>query len=325
MPSDHSVSHYNRCVTSITGTSRWGPGAGFLLVSRCITYIRPVLLFLLLSLRLRSRVCRLVCPLNLSASSLIHPLQSFIQMSSVQDPVAQLLTPPGSPAPSSPPGPPNQVATPLSFYTVIPLSSDPPQITLDCQSLACKVGNTLGRISKFCIVCYFLGQRRPIHVVKTHERGGIWEELDYHTCQPERCPWRLIHPSTSTFSSFSRELSTSLDRSDSGGQGWTICTRCGEPWDLTCYHDVCFYGRSLFAIAFFVWEDRPARDRVFSYISSRTPIPVPNFQSRDEYTEWAGASISSRPTLNHVHVVVVVYDILRRARILPRYALSMLS
>ncbi|KAF8549210.1 hypothetical protein OG21DRAFT_1488730 [Imleria badia] len=241
-------------------------------------------------------------------------------MSSEQVPVSQLLTPPESPVLSLPSGPPSdhEAATPLSFYTTTPLSSNLSQITFECQSLTREVNTTLSRVSKFCIVCHLLGQRRPIYVIQTHERGGMWEELDYHTSQPERCPWRLIHPSISTFTSFTRELCMSLRLSDSGGPGWHICASCGKPWEPAYDHDVCFHGKTLFAIAFFVWEDRPTRDRVFSYISTRTPISVPNFQSRDEYTEWVGSSISSRPSLNYLHVVVVVYGILRRARALTR-------
>lgn len=171
-----------------------------------------------------------------------------------------------------------------------------------------------------CTVCYFLGRRRPILVVETHPRGGRWESYDYHKNEAEHCPWRLLHPST-PYASFSTNVHTSLRHSNSGGGRWSVCVACGEPSHIDEYHEKCCYGQNLFMLAFLIWEDESTRDHVFSFIYTHTDVNIPGFTSREEYAEWLGSPIfPARPTLNHIHLVIVAYDILRRAHLLFRLA-----
>jgi len=88
---------------------------------------------------------------------------------------------------------------------------------------------------------------------------------------------------------------------------------------MTEYHQRCCYGQSLFMLAFLIWFDRSTRDHVFSFIHTHADIDIPNFPSKEAYAEWLGSSIfSTRPTLNYIHLVIVAYDILRRAHVLFR-------
>lgn len=183
--------------------------------------------------------------------------------------------------------------------------------------LSLGVSSFLARLSTHCIVCYFLGQRRPILTKRIRAHGDTKEVIDFHRGQPELCPYRLVHQST-PFPNFSHEVYSSLCRSDSGGDGRDVCATCAEPYQLIEGHDVCIYGQALFALAFLVWEDRPTRDHVFTYISSVTSVPVPDIQSREAYAKWLGSSLHSRPSLNHIHAVALAYNALRHARLLPR-------
>lgn len=207
---------------------------------------------------------------------------------------------------------------PSSYTLVIIPPENLPEIPTAVGDLAYAVLRCLSHLHTVCQACYFLGQRRPILVVATHPRGGSWESYDYHKNEAERCPWRLLHPST-PYESFSTKVHASLRHSNSGGGGWDVCVICAEPQRMTEYHERCCYGQGLFMLAFMIWEDRSTRDRVFSFIYTHMNINIPNFPSREEYAEWLGSSIfSALPTLNYIHLVTVTYDILRRARVLPR-------
>jgi hypothetical protein len=217
------------------------------------------------------------------------------------------------PLPASPPH--------ASFFTPVPFPEYMPNLDPAPEALASKVGVTLRRSSGSCIVCYFLGRCHPIQVILTHERGGQWHEVDLHYCEPERCPWRLIYP-TSDFSSFSSELTASLRCSNSGGGGWWVCRSCAEPYMFLDGHETCTYGPNLSALAFMLWNDVPTRNHVFTYITSFLSIELPDFQSRQAYAHWLGCPVSVFPSFNYLHVVVVAYDNLRSAILLPRLVLS---
>jgi hypothetical protein len=205
---------------------------------------------------------------------------------------------------------------PSSYTFVIIPSENLLEIPAAMGDLAYAILRCLSHLHTACQVCYFLGQRRPILVVVTHPRGGSWESYDYHKNEAERYPWRLLHPSTS-YESFSTKVHASLRHSNAGGGGCDRYVICGEPRRMTEYHESCFYGQGLFMLAFMIWKDRSTRDRVFSFIY--THINIPNFPSREEYAEWLGSStFSAWATLNYIHLVIVAYDILRRARVLPR-------
>jgi len=214
--------------------------------------------------------------------------------------------------------PPTPPASPhhASFFTLVPFPENMPDLDLALAALASKVGTTLRRSSGSCIVCYFLGLRRPIQVILTHERGGRWDELDLHYCEPERCPWRLIHP-TSDFSGFSSELAASLRSSNSGGGGWWVCPSCAEPYMFLDDHETCAYGPNLSALTFMLWNDVPTRNHVFTYITSHLSIELPDFRSRGAYAHWLGCPVSVFPSLNYLHIVVSAYDNLRSASLLP--------
>ncbi|KAF8119958.1 hypothetical protein EV363DRAFT_1193806 [Boletus edulis] len=230
-----------------------------------------------------------------------------------------------TPSPSPPALPPDAsledapAATPTSFFTYIALPQNIPPVVIEHQILASRVSDILCRLGKYCVVCYFLGRRRPILSKRLRADGSTIEVADLHADHPAHCAWGLVHPSTS-FPSYSMEVNASLHRSGSGGSAWSVCVSCGTPFNLSFDHEVCVYGETLFALAYLVWEDRPTRDHVFTYILSGTPISVPDIQSREAYAQWLGSSISSYPTLNHIHIVAVAYDILRRGHLLPRLA-----
>lgn len=206
-----------------------------------------------------------------------------------------------------------------SFYTFVFIPAENlsgiPSTTND---LAYTVLRCFSQFHTMCQVCYFLGQRHPILIIETHPLGGSWESHDYHRTEPECCPWRLLHPSM-PYKSFSVRLHASLHQSNSGGGRWHVCDICGEPQSTIDYHERCCCGQGVFVLAFLIWEDRSTRDHVFSFIYTHMDIIIPHFPSREEYTEWLGSSIfSARPTLNHIHLVIVTYDILCRAHLLPR-------
>ena len=69
--------------------------------------------------------------------------------------------------------------------------------------------------------------------------------------------------------------------------------------------------------AFLIWEHCLTRDHVLSFIYTHTDVHIPDFPSREEYVEWLGS-------FNHIRLVIVAYDILRRARPLFRLAFHLL-
>ncbi|KAF8549167.1 hypothetical protein OG21DRAFT_627770 [Imleria badia] len=207
--------------------------------------------------------------------------------------------------------------SPPSFFTPVILPENISPLVIQCRTLSYGVHSFLVRVSTHCPVCYFLGRPLPVLTKRIRAYGDSTEVINFHHGQPTLCPYRLVHPSTPFFD-FSREVYSSLRRSDSGGDGIGVCDRCADPYALVEGHDVCIYGQALFVLAFLVWEDRPTRDRVFTYISSSASVLVPDLQSREAYAEWLGFSIRSRPSLNHIHLVAVAYHALRRARLLPR-------
>ena len=209
------------------------------------------------------------------------------------------------------------VTSPPPFFTRVILPENTSPVVTACRTLSLGVGSLLVRLATHCVVCYFLGQRLPVLTKRIRAHGDTTEVIDFHSSQPALCPHGLVHPST-PFPRFFREVSSCLRRSDSGGDGMDVCPACAEPYNLVDCHEVCTYGQALFALAFLVWEDRPTRDYVFTYISSGTSVLVPDLQSRDAYAEWLGSSLHSRPSLNHIHVVALAYDALRLARVLPR-------
>lgn len=165
--------------------------------------------------------------------------------------------------PSSQPSPPmNRVGdappdpTNHTFYTPFPLPDDIPSISLAIRPLASAVDTYLCHLQSVCEACYFLRACRPIQIILTHPRGGRWDEVDYHVHDSVRCPWRCFHPST-PYGDFSHEAHRSFRDSHFGGDGWSVCTICGQPWDMTDPHERCVFGDSLFKLAFMVWEDRP--------------------------------------------------------------------
>ncbi|KAH0825697.1 hypothetical protein J3R83DRAFT_10803 [Lanmaoa asiatica] len=159
------------------------------------------------------------------------------------------------------------------------------------RNLACTVAKCLGRMQSHCIVCYFLRTPKPIRVILTHPRGGEWEEFDSHTCDPFKCPWQCFNP-RSAYMQFESEVGTSLRASKSGSDWCTVCTICGEPWDYSCYHERCIYGDRLFMLAYLVWEHRPSRDRVFSFIHHNAGLQFPEFNGRGGYAiGWGSASL----------------------------------
>ena len=262
----------------------------------------------------------------LSTFRCIHPSAPFTQpQMSSQIPI--LPTPPSSLPMSSPNDALQDSNVPLSSYTFVdipaenlPVSGIPPPMC----GLACTVIHCLNHLQTKCEVCYFLGWHCPILVVETHPWGGKWESYDYHKNEAEHCPWHLLHLST-PYASFSSKVHTLLCHSDSGGEGWTVCTHCGEPSDVTEYYKQYCYGQSLFMLAFLIWDDCSTRDHVFSFICTHTHTNIPAFPSRQEYAEWLRSPIfSAQPTLNHLHLVIVAYDILRHACLLFRWAFHLL-
>jgi len=202
-----------------------------------------------------------------------------------------------------------------TFYMSLPLPDHIPSVSLAIGPLAFALNTYLGYLQTVCKACYFLRASRPIQVVLTHPRGGRWDEVDYHRALPLALP---LHPST-PYKDFSHEAHRSLRGSRSGGDGWSVCTICGEPWDITDLHERCVFGDSIFMPAFMVWEDRPTRDHVFSFIQAKTALDFPNLPTRSHYADWLGCSISpSLPTLNNIHALAIAYRTLRHTRQVPQ-------
>lgn len=179
----------------------------------------------------------------------------------------------------------------------------------------------LNNVYDHCESCYFLGHRRPVKIIETDGRGGIWETDEYHERWSYQCPWGLLHPD-SDYTEFNREVysafrESSLTRGTSPPY-WTVCYMCGAPWQYPDDHECCYYGQSLTKIAFLIWEFRSVRDIVLSYLVS-AGAEVPDFHCREDYAKCLGSNADSlQPTLHHIHDLVIAYDVLRRGNVLPQ-------
>ena len=218
-----------------------------------------------------------------------------------------------SPPPSSPVNQVDDLQPPHTFYTYLPPLDSLPSVPLGIDALSVAVNSCLRRLQSVCEVCHFLGETRPIQIILTHPRGGRWDEVDYHVNDATRCPWRCVHPSSS-YDVFSGQVHRSFRASSPGGGRWSVCTHCAEPWDTTDPHERCVFGDSLFKLAFMIWEDRPTRDRVFSFLHTKVALEIPDLPTRTHYAYWLGRNIfPSLPTLSNIHILVVTYRILRRS------------
>ncbi|KAH0833797.1 hypothetical protein J3R83DRAFT_10945 [Lanmaoa asiatica] len=238
-------------------------------------------------------------------------------MSATDDP--QLSAPLVFNAGEGPPfsSPPVQDSRRDAFYQICPLPLDVPSIPNSFSERIQLISNCFRRMQKHCTLCYFLRRINPVKIIQT-SRGTILDTLyDHHANDFERCPSRLINPS-SPYHNFTCHISALMRCSFSGGAGWFVCTICAEPYDDILYHERCIYGRELFLLAYLIWEHPPTLGRVFSLLRIND-VTFPNFQNITEYAQWLGNGINlTRPVLNNIHLVIIAYHLLRWVGQLPR-------
>ncbi|KAG6371440.1 hypothetical protein JVT61DRAFT_9137 [Boletus reticuloceps] len=207
---------------------------------------------------------------------------------------------------------------PINTSIIFPLDSLP-NLSLDAARVTSDVGNLLSRIRSFCAACYFLRELRPILVIEMipNRRRLEWE--DYHQGDAERCPWRLLHPST-CYDDFRRQVCSAICLRHPLESEWTICALCDDFYKCRADHERSSHGPSLLMVAFLIWEDVATCDHVFSFLQGHTPIPVPDFRSRSDYAVWLGSSACAPwSSLLYLHILVTVYHALRKSGLLPLY------
>lgn len=205
--------------------------------------------------------------------------------------------------------------SPLNTSISFPLNSLP-YLSLDAARIALNVDKWLTRIRSFCQACYFLRELRPIQVIEVFPNGRRLEWQDYHAEDGERCPWRILHPSTS-YDDFRRQVRSTISLYHPYHSEPTMCVICQELYTCRAAHEHSAHGPSIFMVAFLVWEDAAVCDDVFSFLHAHTLIPVPDLRSRAEYAIWLGSPVSEPwSSLLHLHILVEAYHNLRRSGLL---------
>lgn len=210
-----------------------------------------------------------------------------------------------------------------SFFTFVSISFYSfPSLPRTQRALFHAIIDAFDRLERSCEVCYFLRKRRPIVLVQPRSSGElVWVGQDNHISEAQKCPWPLLRP-LELYKDFALQVQHSMRQPCLGDKELAICARYGQPRDGAEPHPRCLYGPSLYMIAFMIWTARPIRDHVFSFLSLRSSINIPNIGSRSEYAEWLGLPITSESSLRHIHLVVVAYRLLRRNDLLPWYVFS---
>lgn len=228
-----------------------------------------------------------------------------------------IITPPSSPSNHSNLGRIDTMS-PLNTSISFPLNSLP-NLSLDAAQIALNVRKWLRRIRSFCQACYFFDEQRPIQVIEVFPNGRRSEWEDYHPEDGERCPWRVLHPSTA-YDDFRRQICSAMRLYHPCQSEPTMCVICAELYACRADHEYNGHGPSLFMVAFLVWEDVAICDHVFSFFRTHTLIRVPELRSRAEYAYWLGSSVCEPwSSLLYLHILVEVYHALRRSGLLPLY------
>lgn len=74
----------------------------------------------------------------------------------------------------------NTSATRPPFITLVTLPESIFSVGTKCRTLSLGVDNPLVRLSTYCVVCYFLGQRLPVLTKRIRVHGDGTEVFDFH-------------------------------------------------------------------------------------------------------------------------------------------------
>ncbi|KAF8418660.1 hypothetical protein L210DRAFT_891783 [Boletus edulis BED1] len=193
-----------------------------------------------------------------------------------------------------------------------------PCLPINAAWVASKLDTWLTRVAGFCAVCYFQHERRPISVIELYSNGGRRRWEDYHHKEPERCPWRLLHPSTA-YQHFQHQVYSAIRIQHPSEPQEATCVICEEAYACRAVHELHSHGASLFIVAFLVWEEASTCNSVFSFLQGHVNVAVPCFCTREEYAIWLGRPACAPWTdLLNVHLVAASYCALKSSDLLPK-------